>query len=193
MTDNIKVFTGSGSINFRDDAPDQSDVVDPTKLSEEIEKLKSLQSEIKNLEDRIKDLKKDEKHFSCVVIPKLMEDMNLSTIKHKDGSEISVKKIYSATIKADKKAEALQWLRNNGLGDIIKNNITVTFGQGEENKAMAYATLAKGQGYEPSQEEKVHAMTLKVTMEDWKEKGNEVPEDLFWTFDGNQTKIKTKS
>jgi len=96
-------------------------------------------------------------------------------------------------MKADKKAEAIQWLRENGLGDIVKNEITVNFGQGEENKAMTYVNLAKGQGYEPSQKEAVHAMTLKVTMEDWKNKGKEVPEDLFWTFEGNQTKIKTKS
>ena len=179
-------------INLRQDAPDQSDIIDPQKLSEELEKLRSIQSQILEAENKIKDLKSDEKVQSGIVIPKLMEEMNLSTLKLKDGSEVSVKKIYSATIKAEKKAEALQWLRNNGLGDIIKNNITVTFGQGEENKAMAYATLAKGQGYEPSQEEKVHAGTLKVTMEDWKNKGNEVPEDLFWTFDGNQTKIKGK-
>jgi len=179
-------------INLRQDAPDQSDIIDPQKLSEELEKLRSIQSQILEAENKIKELKSDEKVQSGIVIPKLMEEMNLSTLKLKDGSEVSVKKIYSATIKAEKKAEALQWLRNNGLGDIIKNNITVTFGQGEENKAMAYATLAKGQGYEPSQEEKVHAGTLKVTMEDWKNKGNEVPEDLFWTFDGNQTKIKNK-
>tara|TARA_R100000353_G_scaffold170041_1_gene133474 strand:+ start:438 stop:983 length:546 start_codon:yes stop_codon:yes gene_type:complete len=179
-------------INLRQDAPDQSDIIDPQKLSEELEKLRSIQSQILEAENKIKELKSDEKVQSGIVIPKLMEEMNLSTLKLKDGSEVSVKKIYSATIKAEKKAEALQWLRNNGLGDIIKNNITVTFGQGEENKAMAYATLAKGQGYEPSQEEKVHAGTLKVTMEDWKNKGNEVPEDLFWTFDGNQTKIKGK-
>ena len=179
-------------INLRQDAPDQSDIIDPQKLSEELEKLRSIQSQILEAENKIKELKSDEKVQSGIVIPKLMEEMNLSTLKLKDGSEVSVKKIYSATIKAEKKAEALQWLRNNGLGDIVKNNITVTFGQGEENKAMAYATLAKGQGYEPSQEEKVHAGTLKVTMEDWKNKGNEVPEDLFWTFDGNQTKIKGK-
>lgn len=180
-------------INLRQDAPDQSDVVDPQKLSEEIEKLKSIQSEIKSLEDRIKDLKKDEKHFSTIVIPKMMEDMNLSTVKHKDGSEIAVKKIYSAKMKAEKKAEAIQWLRNNGLGDIVKNEITVNFGQGEENKAMAYATLARESGYEPSQKEAVHAGTLRVTMEDWKNKGNDVPEDLFWTFDGNQTTVTNKS
>jgi hypothetical protein len=121
-----------------------------------------------------------------------MNKMNLSTVKLRDGSELSVKKVYSATIKADKKAEAIKWLRDNGLGDIVKNEITVNFGQGEENKAAEYANLAKESGYEPSQKEAVHAMTLKVTMEDWKNKGNDVPEDLFWTFDGNQTKIKNK-
>ena len=176
-------------IDLRQDAPDQSDVIDPEKLSEELEKLKSIQAQIQEAEKKLKDLKSDEKVQSGVVIPKLMEDMNLSSLTLKDGSEVSIKKIYSATIKADKKAEAYQWLRNNGLGDIIKNDITVTFGQGEENKALAYATLAKGQGFEPAQKEAVHAMTLKVTMEDWKSKGNKVPEDLFWTFDGNQTKI----
>ena len=175
-------------IDLRQDAPDQSDVIDPEKLSEELEKLKSIQAQIQEAEKNLKDLKSDEKVQSGVVIPKLMEDMNLSSLTLKDGSEVSIKKIYSATIKADKKAEAYQWLRNNGLGDIIKNDITVTFGQGEENKALAYATLAKGQGFEPAQKEAVHAMTLKVTMEDWKNKGNEVPEDLF----GRLMEIKQK-
>ena len=120
-------------INLRQDAPDQTDIIDPKKLSEEVEKLKSLQSQIKNLEDKMKDLKEDEKHFSCVIIPKLMEDMNLKSLKLQDGSELTIKKVYSASMRADKKAEAIQWLRDNGLGDIVKNNITVTFGQGEDN------------------------------------------------------------
>ena len=45
-----------------------------------------------------------------------MERMNLSTLKLKDGSEVSVKQIYGASIKADKKAEAINWLRENDLG-----------------------------------------------------------------------------
>ena len=179
-------------VSLRDDAPDQLDAVDPTELSEAIEKLNSVNAQINNAEKNLKELKEQEKQLNNFTIPEIMNKMNLSTVKLRDGSELSVKKVYSATIKADKKAEAIQWLRNNGLGDIVKNEITVNFGQGEENKAMAYATLARGQGYEPSQKEAVHAMTLKVTMEDWKNKGNEVPEDLFWTFDGNQTKIKNK-
>ena len=179
-------------IDPRKYAPDQADFVDPATLSEEIHKLKSVQQEIQNKEAEIKSLKEQEKTFSNVVIPKLMTDMNLKTLKLADGSEVSVKEIYSATIKADKKAEAHEWLRKNGLGDIIKNNIIVTFGKGEENKAMTYVTLARGQGYEPTQEEKVHPATLKVILEEWKNKGNEVPSDIFWTFEGNQTKIKNK-
>ncbi len=188
----VNLNKGVKMINLRDDAPDQLNAIDPTQLSEQIEKLKSISAQILSTEASLKELKEQEKYINNFTIPELMEKMNLSTLKLKDGSELSVKKIYSATIKADKKAEAIQWLRNNGLGDIVKNEITVNFGQGEENKAAEYATLAKGQGYEPSQKEAVHAMTLKVTMEDWKNKGNEVPEDLFWTFDGNQTKIKNK-
>ena len=179
-------------INLREDAPDQLNAVDPTELSDAIEKLNSVSAQIKNAEAGLKKLKEEEKQINNFTIPEIMNKMNLSTVKLRDGSELSVKKVYSATIKADKKAEAIKWLRDNGLGDIVKNEITVNFGQGEENKAMAYANLAKESGYEPSQKEAVHAMTLKVTMEDWKNKGNDVPEDLFWTFDGNQTKIKNK-
>ena len=179
-------------INLREDAPDQVNAIDPSELSEAIEKLKSIGAQVSEAESKLKELMEQEKYINNFTIPEIMNKLNLSTVKLKDGCELSIKKVYSATIKADKKAEAYQWLRNNGLGDIIKNDITVTFGQGEENKALAYATLAKGQGFEPAQKEAVHAMTLKVTMEDWKNKGNEVPEDLFWTFDGNQTKIKGK-
>jgi len=179
-------------IDMRKDAPDQSNSIDPDKLSTEVEKLQSIQNQIENLEAQVKDLKQDEKHFSCVVIPKLMEDMNLSSLKLKDGSELTVKKIYSATLKADKKAEGINWLRDNGLGDIVKNNITVSFGQGEDNKAVDYAGLARSNGYEPIQEEKVHPSTLKVVMKEWKDKGREVPEELFNTFDGSQTYLKNK-
>jgi len=179
-------------IDMRKDAPDQAKIVDPDALSTEVEKLQGIQKQIKDLEDRVKDLKEDEKYFSCNVIPKLMEDMNLASLKLKDGSELTVKKIFSATLKADKKAEGIHWLRDNGLGDIVKNNITVTFGQGEDNKAVEYASLARERGYEPTQQEKVHHARLSAVMREWKEKGNEVPADLFNTLEGNRTSVTNK-
>ena len=35
------------------------------------------------------------------------------------------------------KEAAFNWLRNNGLGDIIKNEISVSFGRNEDNKAAS--------------------------------------------------------
>src|SRR5210317_146522 len=178
------------NIDVRKFAPKQVESVNAEELTEALEQFKSIGTQVLTVESKLKELKAQEKYISEHTIPDIMEKMNLSTLKLKDGSELAVKKVYSATIKADKKAEAIQWLRDNGLGDIVKNNISVAFGQGEENKAMAYATLAKESGYEPSQSEKVEPQTIRVNREDGKNKENEVPENLFLVFEGNQTKVK---
>ena len=130
-----------------------------------IEKLQAVQQEIINKENEIKELK-DQKIIGGIIIPDLMNELNLKTLKLRDGSELSVGNKFFASIKADKKAEAYDWLRTAGLGDIVKNEITVRFGKAEDNKAMAYATLAKGQGYDPEQKVSVHAGTLRLTLED---------------------------
>ena len=180
------------NINLRQDAPDQTDNVDVNELSEAIEQFKSVGAQILATEIKLKELKSQEKYISEITIPEIMEKQNLKTIKLKDGSELSVGKKFYASFKAEKKEEGIQWLRDNGLGDIVDNNITVTFGQGEDNKAVEYASLARERGYEPTQQEKVHHARLSAVMREWKEKGNEVPADLFNTLEGNRTSVTNK-
>jgi|SRR6056300_1239529 hypothetical protein len=180
------------NINLRQDAPDQTDIIDPTELSEAIEQLKSVGAQVLAAEIKLKELKSQHDYISGFTIPQLMDKMNLKTLKLKDGSELSVKNRFFASIKADKKAEAIQWLRDNGLGDIVKNNITVTFGQGEDNKAVKYAGLAREQGFEPTQDEKVHSASLSVVMKEIKDKGQDIPSDLFSSYEKNSTSVTTK-
>ena len=180
------------SINLRQDAPDQTDIIDPTELSEAIEQLKSVGAQVLAAELKLKELKSQHDYISGFTIPQLMDKMNLKTLKLKDGSELSVKNRFFASIKADKKAEAIQWLRDNGLGDIVKNNITVTFGQGEDNKAVEYAGLAREQGFEPTQDEKVHSASLSVVMKEFKDKGQDIPTDLFSSYEKNSTSVTNK-
>jgi hypothetical protein len=180
------------NINLRQDAPDQTDNVDVNELSEAIEQFKSVGAQILAVELKLKELKAQEKYISEFTIPEIMNKQNLKTVKLKDGSELSVGKKFFASAKADKKTEAIQWLRDNGLGDIVDNNITVTFGQGEDNKAVEYASLARERGFEPTQQEKVHHARLSAVMREWKEKGNEVPADLFNVLEGNRTSVTTK-
>ena len=110
-------------------------------------------------------------------------------MKLADGSAIELKEIYSATIPLDKREGAYNWLRENDLGDLIKNEITVSFGRGEDNKASEYANLAKGNGFEPTQKLKVEPMTLKALFRERSEKNEELPSEHFNLFKGNKTKI----
>jgi len=118
--------------------------------------------------------------------------MVLSSLKLADGSSVDVKPHYSATISVANREKAYSWLRQNGLGDIIKNEISVSFGRGEDNKAAEYANLAKGQGFQPTQKLKVEPMTLKALVRERIEAGQQVPTDIFNVFVGNRTIIKRK-
>ena len=158
-------------------------------LSDEVLKLQQLEKNIKAKEQDLKSLKETAEKISGEVIPTIMNEMSLSSLKLADGSSVEVKKIYGASIPIAKREAAFNWLRNNDLGDIIKNEITVSFGRNEDNKAADYAVLAQGQGYQPVQKLKVEPMTLKALVRERLEAGQEMPTELFNVFAGNRTKI----
>jgi len=178
------------NIDFEKDRVDSITQVDQTKsLSDKVIELRNLEDQILNAEQHAKNLKEKAKQLSNFDIPKMMEEMNIKKLKLKDGASIEVTSFYGARITPDKQEGAFNWLRENGLGDIIKNEVTVAFGRNEDNKAIAYATLAQGQGYQPVQKLKVEPMTLKALVRERLEAGLEMPSDLFNMFTGNRTKI----
>ena len=178
------------NINFEQDAREDLDSVNEgKKLSEQVVKLQKLEEEVVAKEEELKELKRKAELLSGEVIPTMMQEMNISTLKLADGSSVEVKPVYGASIPVAKKEEAFKWLRENGLGDLIKNEVTVAFGRNEDNKAIAYANLAQGQGYQPVQKLKVEPMTLKALVRERLEAGLEMPSDLFNMFTGNRTKI----
>ena len=183
-------------MNNIDFEKDQAEAITQTNevkaLSDQVLNLRDLEDRIKQKEIELKKLKKDSEIISGEVIPTMMTEMNISTLKLADGSAVEVKPIYGASISPDKKEEAFNWLRNNGLGDLIKNEVTVSFGRNEDNKAANYAILAQGQGYQPIQKLKVEPMTLKALVRERVESGKDMPSDLFNVFAGNRTKITRK-
>ena len=178
------------NINFEEDRVQSVTQTDAAKtLSDKVIELKNLEDEIANAEKSVSKLKEQAKVLSQFEIPEMMEKMHITKLKLKDGEAVEIKKFYSAAILPEFQEKAFQWLRDNDLGDIIKNDVTVTFGRGEDNKASEYANLAKGQGYEPVQKIGVHAQTLKAVVRERLEAGREMPSDLFKTYAGNSTKI----
>ena len=181
------------TINFEED---QQQVIRKTdniqSLADQVEKLEDLQKRLELQEDNLKNTKKQIDHLSGEVIPTMMSEMGLSHLKLMDGSSVDVKPNYSASISIANREAAFGWLRNNGLGDIIKNEISVSFGRNEDNKAADYAALAEGHGYQPQQKLKVEPMTLKALVRERIEAGKEMPTEIFNIFVGNKTTIKRK-
>ena len=180
-------------INFE---KDQEEILDRTEnlksLADQIKKLRALEDKVKSDEESLKEEKKELERISGEVIPTLLSEMGLSSLKLADGSAVDVKPYYAANISLRNREAAYNWLRSNDLGDIIKNEITVSFGRDEDNKAAEYANLAKGQGYQPTQKLKVEPMTLKALVRERIENGKEMPTDIFNVFVGNRTTIKEK-
>ena len=181
------------SIDFE---KDQQEVLKKTDniqtLADQVEKLNSLQQRIELQEDNLKNTKKEFEHLSGEVIPTMMAEMGLSHLKLMDGSSVDVKPNYSASISIANRDAAFNWLRENGLGDIIKNEISVSFGRNEDNKAADYAALAEERGFQPTQKLKVEPMTLKALVRERIEAGKEMPTEIFNVFVGNKTTIKRK-
>ena len=181
------------SINFEED---QAKVLQKTEnirsLADQVERLEMLNLEIEQAEESLKNKKKNHDHLSGEVIPTMMSEMGLAHIKLMDGSSVDVKPNYSANITLANREGAFNWLRQNGLGDIIKNEISVSFGRNEDNKAADYAALAQERGYQPTQKLKVEPMTLKALVRERIEAGKEMPAELFNVFVGNKTTIKRK-
>ena len=187
----IRTFTGSGSIDFEKDQQDAMKKTDNIQsLADQVERLEAMQQQLEIQEDAIKEKKKQIQHVSGEVIPTMMSEMGLAELKLQDGSHLKVSTSYRATITEANKEAAFNWLRNNGLGDIIKNEISVSFGRNEDNKAANYAELAKGQGFQPTQKMKVEPMTLKALVRERIEAGKDMPTEIFGVYSENKTTIK---
>jgi len=159
-------------------------------LADQVEKLEDLNVRLEAQEQIIKDTKKEIDRLSGEVIPTMMSEMGLSELKLQDGSHLKVSTSYKASITEANKEMAFNWLRENGLGDIIKNEINVSFGRNEDNKAAEYAELARSQGLQPTQKMKVEPMTLKALVRERIEAGKEMPTEIFGIFSENKTTIK---
>ena len=178
-------------INFE---ADQQDAMKKTgniqSLADQVEQLEKYIKSIEDRENEIKELKKSRDRISGDIIPTMMSEMGLSELKLQDGSHLKVATSYKAHISEANKEMAFNWLRDNGLGDIIKNEILVAFGRNEDNKAASYAELAKSQGFQPTQKMKVEPMTLKALVRERIEAGKEMPTEIFGVFSENKTTIK---
>ena len=187
MSDDVKSM-------MLEDSTDLLDNVEVTTIADQCQKLKALQDDIDRAEEHVDNLKKMADDISSRVIPELLAEQGLSSLKLADGSSVTVKREYRCTLPKEeaRREAAYNWLRENGLGDIIKNNVSGTFGRGEDNKAQQLLDLAVANGFEPNQKSDVAWNTLTALFQERVESGLDMPSDVFSTWIKDTTKITRK-
>ena len=82
-------------------------------------------------------------------------------------------------------------MRENDHGDLIKNNVSVSFGKGEDSNAVSLKSELEAKGLVVDQKQDVHWQTLRGFVKEQIEKNKTLPSETFGLYIANRTKIKT--
>lgn len=160
-------------------------------LSDLVKTLRRIEEQIADGEEHIKTLKSEKHRLSTELIPSLMAEMGTERIDVY-GMTVTIKPIIHASIPEDRRDEAFGWLRSSGHEDIIKNDVTLSFGKGSDNVVKSLIADLEKQGYDPQHKVHVHPMTLKAFVREQLEKGAPINLDMFGAYVLNTAEIRRK-
>ena len=137
---------------------------------------------IAEAEKALEVLKEESKNTEEVLIPQLMNELGLTELTLKSGRKIELKREFYPNITKAKTAEAMRWLREHGMGGIIKSAITI---DAEHERELHRAGIP----YELK--ETIHPQTLKALVREQITGGNtEFPKDIFSVFEVERAVVK---
>ena len=158
-------------------------------LGQKCSELVEVRADLAQLEEKKKELSQREFKLENEEIPAVMEENNLTSLKLKDGQKIEITESYHASITQANKDFCFNWLKEKGLDDIIKNEVSVAFGRGENDGALDLKSQLEGQGLPVDHSQKIHPQTLKAFVGERIRSGNAVP-DEFGVFIRKKVKIR---
>ena len=174
---------------FDDTTLDKVQKGDMKTLSSLVKDLDQLTIDINEKEEELKSLKLQKHLMSTEQIPAMMDEMGVQRLDVENLS-VSLKPLINASIPPTRRDEAYQWLRENDLDDIIKNDVIMSFGKGEDNMAGDIMYELEQRGMHPEKKTHIHSMTLKAFIRERVEKGLPIDLYLFGAFVARTADIK---
>lgn len=160
------------------------------------EKLEFYRAEEARISAQLKAVTEDIRELESEILPDAMKNLGLKNFTMTSGAEVILTDVYSASITDSNREEAHAWLRTHGHGDIIKNNVTISFGKGEDeyageiiNRLLIDRKAGSVKFGDLQQKEAVHPQTLKAFVKDQVTSGEEFPGELFKLYVGQAVKI----
>lgn len=160
-------------------------------LSELVRGTSEVIAEIVTAEEGLKALKRNRDRYLFDLIPAKMQEMGLDKVEVA-GNKVSLQTFVSGTMPKDplQRERALSHLREIGAEDFIKNEIIVSFGVKEDNRARSMQQDLEDKGFSPHNRTWVEPMTLKKLIRERVEASQKIDLEIFNANIGTVAKIK---
>lgn len=178
-------------INFEDDVFQDVDDSSLKALADKCKILEFTEEEIVQLEDQLKEKKEAARKLSEEDIPQFLAEKGLASITLDNGTEVKITEEVRPGVKVADRPYVYSWLRDNGYGDLIKSNVSVSFGMGEDSQAIKLKAAIQDLGMVGTEKEDVHYQTMKAFVTEQHKKGVSLP-DEFGVYVANKTKLVQK-
>lgn len=186
MTDNL--------INELFDEAEALQDVDVTKtrtLSDAVRQLRSVEADLDQLEEARKALNTQKHSLQTDLIPAIMQEMGIERVDVDDVS-VTVGMVSSAKIPDERRDEAFEWLNDHGHGALIKNDVLLSFGMGQQEACDRAIDVLEAVGLEPEVKTHVHPSTLKAFVLEQFREGNPIDLDMFGAFVSPIARLRRK-
>lgn len=123
-----------------------------------------LQNRLKEHEAIMKTISEELKKISEYDLPNAMSEAGMSEFKLLDGSKITVKRVYAASVKVADRHDAFAWMRERGHDSLIKTEVNVPLGKGAHETAELIMAKLREEfpDCQAQLDESVHWQTLRA-------------------------------
>jgi len=147
-------------------------------------------SSVKLLEDQLKAAKDSLEKLETDTLPNALRSAGLKEITLDSGEKVTIVGEVFASIPAAKQEEAFAWFQENDFGDLLRNDIKLGFGKGQDENADSVEELLQGEGIPYERKRNIHWKTLQSFVVGELEAGRELPPSISWH---RKDRIKVKA
>lgn len=160
------------------------------RVAETVRLQQDLEKRVAELDEALSEAKRDLRRVSEIDLPEAMRAAGgITRVDLEGGLRVEVKPYYEAAISREHADAAFAWLRDNNHADLIKHEVRLGFGRGEDEVARYVVDDLRGRGLEPEEKTTVHPQTLKAFVREQMEAGQDLPHDLLGIHAGQRAKV----
>lgn len=154
---------------------------------EELSKVASLARTQRDQEQRVATIEaqlkvaKNNLRKTCEdLLPTLLTELGLASITLADGSQVVIDETLYASIAKKNKIKAAQWMADHGQGSLVRNDVNLTLGTGEQEKLIRLTAMLDSTEFsEYSLTSSMNTGSVKAVIKELLEQGVDVPLELF--------------